>query len=87
MSVDNRGNVIDIYVGDEPTGRIDREAEPISGIEFEFGFGLVGGEHEIKVAIEEGYEQDVAAAIMCEFLRGEDEANDHAKDFIRAICV
>ena len=79
---DERGNVVDFYIGDDTTGRIDREAEPIPGLELEFGYGWVGGIKEMKVAIEEGYSLDVATAIICEFLRGEGEAIEHAKDYI-----
>ena len=82
----DRGNVVDIYVGSSPTGRIDREAELVPGLGFEFGFGWEGGEEEIKVAIEDGYGEDIATAIICGFLRGDVDVQKKAQDFIRAVC-
>lgn len=84
-SVDDRGNVVDIYAGGEDrSGRLDREAEPLPGLDFEFGFGFDGGFEEMQTLIREGYESDLAGAIICEFLRGEECAVQHAKDFVIA---
>lgn len=82
-SVDDRGNVLDIWVDGEPTGRIDREADPIPEIDEGETFALDGGQAEIAVAIECGHGEDVAMAILCGFLRGDASARTQAIDYLR----
>lgn len=84
--VDDRGNVVDIYVGDseDSSGRIDREAEPIPGVNAVFTYGWVGDTEEMKEAIELsfGIQGEVAVAIICGLLRGEAEAIQDAKNYL-----
>ncbi len=82
-SADDRGNVVDIYVDGEPTGRIDREAEPIHEIDENETLAWEGGKDEIAVAIEHGYGEEVAIAILCSFLRGDTTAREQAIDYLQ----
>lgn len=81
-SADDRGNVVDIYVDDEPTGRLDREADRIEEIGDDT-FAWEGGEPEMKVAIAEGYCEDVAIALLCGVIRGESDVKSQIIDFLK----
>lgn len=82
-SIDDRGNVVDIYVSGEHTGRLDREAPAPPGIDW--GYSFDGGRAEIKAAIAEGYSNEIAIAIIFEFLRGDREAANHACAYIAEV--
>lgn len=82
-SVDDRGNVVDIYVDGESTGRLDREADPIPEIDENETLAWEGGKDEIAVAIEHGYGEEVAIAILCSFLRGDTTAREQAIDYLQ----
>jgi hypothetical protein len=81
-SIDDRGNVVDIYLDGDSTGRIDREADPVTN---DFGYAFIGGIEEMNVAMLEGYSEDIAIAVICAFLRGEDDAMEQAENYIKAL--
>lgn len=86
--VDDRGNVVDIYIGDSDSrGRINREADPIAGTDAEISYAWEGGIEEMKEAISDSpeYSEEIAIAIICGLLRGEAEAIQDAKDYLNII--
>lgn len=82
-TIDDRGNVVDVYDGDDPTGRLDREAESIEGVEGEFSVGWVGSAQNMETIIANGLQDELALAIICGLLRKETDAEDIAKEFLR----
>ena len=81
--VDDRGNVVDVYVNSERTGKINRESHgSIDGNTVHL-FGFEGGIEEMKILIAENYTEDLAISLLCDLLIRENNSERNAKEFLK----
>jgi len=88
MYADDRGNVVDFNdENDIRNGYIDREADPIPGVDSEytssFSCGDTCGAEVVRSACSNDYIHELAVAIICDLVRGEPEAKEHAVLFLK----
>ena len=81
---DDRGNVVDFYLGDEWVAQLDREGDPIEGTSCEYSYGFFMERAEVLLAsIACEYKEDVTIAIICDLLRFPEDSGtrENAKDW------
>jgi hypothetical protein len=83
--IDDRGNRVDIYCGEDVISIINREAEPIKGCEADLTYSwdnFTSSKEAMELAIKFGYSECLALALVCDLLRREPSAFHDAKDFV-----